>query len=220
MVKTEDITPIRKLYLEIKRQYPDAILFFRLGDFYETFDQDAEVAARELDIVLTSRPVGKGVRVPLAGIPHHAAENYLARLIERGFHVAICEQVGDQPVKGIFPRQVVRVVTPGTVTESGLLPGDANNYLACVQIQGDLAGVAYADISTGEFAVTELSSDDIQIALRAELTRLHPAEIIYPENLILPDNLIGHLTAWQPWRFELDRCQDALLQHFRVASLD
>ncbi|PWB54907.1 MAG: DNA mismatch repair protein MutS [Anaerolineales bacterium] len=220
MVKTEDITPIRKQYLEIKRQYPDAILFFRLGDFYETFDQDAEVAARELDIVLTSRPVGKGVRVPLAGIPHHAAENYLARLIERGFHVAICEQVGDQPVKGIFPRQVVRVVTPGTVTESGLLPGDANNYLACVQIQGDLAGVAYADISTGEFAVTELSSDDIQIALRAELTRLHPAEIIYPENLILPDNLIGHLTAWQPWRFELDRCQDALLQHFRVASLD
>ena len=120
MVKAEDITPIRKQYLEIKRQYPNAILFFRLGDFYETFDQDAEIASRELDIVLTSRPVGKGVRVPLAGIPHHAAENYLARLIERGYHVAICEQVGDQPVKGIFPREVVRVVTPGTVTRIGL----------------------------------------------------------------------------------------------------
>ena len=220
MVKAEDITPIRKQYLEIKRQYPNAILFFRLGDFYETFDQDAEIASRELDIVLTSRPVGKGVRVPLAGIPHHAAENYLARLIERGFHVAICEQVGDQPVKGIFPREVVRVVTPGTVTESGLLPANDNNYLVSVQVQGNQAGVAYADISTGEFAVTELESDDIQIALRAELTRLHPAEILYPDTLQLPDGLSGHLTAWQPWRFEYARCQEALLNHFTVTSLD
>ena len=200
MVKAEDITPIRKQYLEIKRQYPNAILFFRLGDFYETFDQDAEIAARELDIVLTSRPVGKGVRVPLAGIPHHAAENYLSRLIERGFHVAICEQVGDQPLKGIFPREVVRVVTPGTVTESGLLPSDANNYLTCVQVQANQAGVAYVDISTGEFAVTELTSDDILLTLRAELTRLHPAEILYPDSLQLPDGLFGHLTAWQSWR--------------------
>jgi DNA mismatch repair protein MutS len=220
MVKSEDITPIRKQYLEIKRQYPNAILFFRLGDFYETFDQDAEIAARELDIVLTSRPVGKGVRVPLAGIPHHAAENYLARLIERGFHVAICEQVGEQPVKGIFPREVVRVITPGTVTESGLLPSDANNYLACVLVAGGQAGVAYADISTGEFAVTELSSDDILIALRAELTRLLPAETLYPEGLVLPDGIAGNLTAWHPWRFEFARCTEALQQHFSVASLD
>jgi DNA mismatch repair protein MutS len=220
MVKVEDITPIRKQYLEIKRQYPNAILFFRLGDFYETFDQDAEIAARELDIVLTSRPIGKGVRVPLAGIPHHAAENYLARLIERGYHVAICEQVGDQPLKGIFPREVVRVITPGTVTESGLLPSDANNYLACIQAQGNQAGVAYVDISTGEFAVTELSSDDILLTLRAELTRLHPAEILYPDTLLLPDGLSSHLTAWQPWRFDYARCQEALLAHFKVASLD
>src|SRR5512136_3206387 len=132
MASDDDITPIRKQYLEIKRQYPDAILFFRLGDFYETFDHDAEIASRELDIVLTSRNVAKGARVPMAGIPHHAAENYLARLIEKGHHVAICEQVGDQPVQGLFPRKVVRVVTPGTLTEPGLLPGDANNYLACV----------------------------------------------------------------------------------------
>ena len=210
MVKAEDITPIRKQYLEIKRQYPNAILFFRLGDFYETFDQDAEIAARELDIVLTSRPVGKGVRVPLAGIPHHAAENYLARLIDRGYHVAICEQVGDQPLKGIFPREVVRVVTPGTVTEAGLLPADTNNYLASVQVQANQAGVAYVDISTGEFAVTELNSDDIHLALRAELTRLHPAEILYPDTMVLPDGLTSHLTAWQPWRFDFSRCNEAL----------
>jgi DNA mismatch repair protein MutS len=220
MVKAEDITPIRKQYLEIKRQYPNAIVFFRLGDFYETFDQDAEIAAHELDIVLTSRPVGKGVRVPLAGIPHHAVENYLARLIEHGYHVAICEQVGDQPVKGIFPREVVRVVTPGTVLESGLLPSDANNYLACVVIQGNQAGIAYVDISTGEFAVTELNSDDIQIAVRAELTRLHPAEILYPDEMPINDGLTGHLTAWPTWRFESTRCQEALLTHFGVASLD
>jgi DNA mismatch repair protein MutS len=220
MAKTEDITPIRKQYLEIKRQYPNAILFFRLGDFYETFDQDAEIAAKELDIVLTSRPVGKGVRVPLAGIPHHAAENYLARLIERGFHVAICEQVGDQPTKGIFPREVVRVVTPGTLIEAGLLPSEANNYLACVVVQGRQAGVAYADISTGEFAVTELDSDDIQVALRAELSRLHPAEVVYPENLDMPNGFTSHLTAWQAWRFDLSRCREALLTHFGVASLD
>jgi DNA mismatch repair protein MutS len=220
MAKAEDITPIRKQYLEIKRQYPNAILFFRLGDFYETFDQDAEIAARELDIVLTSRPVGKGVRVPLAGIPHHAAENYLSRLIEHGYHVAICEQVGDQPTRGIFPREVVRVVTPGTLIEAGLLPTDANNYLACVVIQMNQTGVAYVDISTGEFAVTELASDDVSVALRAELTRLHPAEILYPEDQLLPDGLSGNLTPWQPWRFDVLRCQDVLKSHFGVASLD
>src|SRR5512133_4103790 len=126
---SDDATPIRQQYLDIKRQYPDTIVFFRLGDFYETFDQDAEITSRELDIVLTSKFVGKGQRVPLAGIPYHAVENYLARLIEKGYHVAICEQMGEMPTRGIFPRKVVRVVTPGTVTEPGLLPGDANNYL-------------------------------------------------------------------------------------------
>ena len=125
----EDVTPIRQQYLEIKRDYPNTILFFRLGDFYETFDEDAQTVSRELDIVLTSRPIGKGQRAPLAGIPYHALENYLARLIEKGHHVAICEQIGDEPIKGIFPRKVVRVVTPGTIIEPGLLPADANNYL-------------------------------------------------------------------------------------------
>ncbi|HRQ32839.1 MAG TPA: DNA mismatch repair protein MutS, partial [Anaerolineales bacterium] len=160
-MSNEDLTPVRKQYLEIKKDFPDTILFFRLGDFYETFDEDAEITARELDIVLTSRPVGGGVRVPLAGIPYHAADNYIARLIEKGHHVAICEQVGEQPNKGIFPRKVVRVVTPGTVTEPALLPGDSNNYLAAVildssaSVNTTLASVSYADVTTGEFAVAE-----------------------------------------------------------------
>ncbi len=227
MAKTDDVSPIRKQYLEIKREYPNAILFFRLGDFYETFDQDAEIAARELDIVLTSRNVAKGMRVPMAGIPHHAAESYMSRLIERGYHVAICEQVGEQPIKGIFPRQVVRVVTPGTVVEPGLLPGDTNNYLACVVMaedQGDQqpgkAGIAYVDITTGEFAVTELSSDDIPSAVRAELVRLRPAEILHPDTIKLQNGIPGHFTPWPDWRFETGRCGERLLDHFGAATLD
>ncbi len=212
---TDDVTPIRQQYLEIKRQYPNAILFFRLGDFYETFDQDAETAARELDIVLTSRPIGKGLRAPLAGIPYHAVENYLSRLIEKGYHVAICEQVGDQPTKGIFPRRVVRVVTPGTIVEPGLLPGDANNYLASIVVDDGRVGIAYVDITTGEFAVTELdmiresgSPEQAWGPLRAEMTRLHPAEIIHPDNLIIPTGISSRLTAWPAWRFEPGKTQE------------
>jgi len=226
---TDDVTPIRQQYLEIKRQYPNAILFFRLGDFYETFDQDAETTARELDIVLTSRPIGSGLRAPLAGIPYHAVENYLARLIDKGYHVAICEQVGDQPTKGIFPRRVVRVVTPGTIVEPGLLPGDANNYLVSIVFDGEHAGIAYVDITTGEFAVTELdiasdtltdNSNQAWTPLRAELTRLHPAETIYPDNIIIPTGIPGQLTAWPAWRFEPGKCQEVLLTHFKASTLD
>jgi DNA mismatch repair protein MutS len=226
---TDDVTPIRQQYLEIKRQYPKAILFFRLGDFYETFDQDAETAARELDIVLTSRPIGKGLRAPLAGIPYHAIENYLARLIAKGYHVAICEQVGDQPSKGIFPRRVVRVVTPGTIVEPGLLPGDANNYLASIVIDDRRAGIAYVDITTGEFAVTELdvysdssvgASGQLWAPLRAELTRLRPAEIIHPDNLIIPNGISSHITAWPAWHFEPGKSQETLLAHFKASTLD
>lgn len=216
----DDATPIRQQYLEIKRQYPDTILFFRLGDFYETFDQDAEITSRELDIVLTSKPVGKGQRVPLAGIPYHAVENYLARMIEKGYHVAICEQVGEQPVKGLFPREVVRVVTPGTVIEPALLKGDRNNYLLGVAFDETRAGVAYVDISTGEFAATEIESSDIQAALRAELIRLSPAEVLLPDNVNLSNGFSGHITRWTAWRFETGRCHEALLAHFQVSALD
>src|SRR5574339_45959 len=191
-MSNDDVSPARQQYLEIKRDYPNTILFFRLGDFYETFDEDAEITARELDIVLTSRPVGKGVRAPLAGIPYHAVENYLARMIEKGYHVAICEQVGENPIKGLFPRKVVRIVTPGTVTEPGLLPGDANNYLAAVVLSEQSASVAYADITTGEFAVTELPLE----GLRAELTRLHPAEILYADHQHPNDGIQSHKTTF------------------------
>lgn len=217
---TDDITPIRQQYLEIKRQYPEAILFFRLGDFYETFDHDAEITSRELDIVLTSRSVAKGTRIPMAGIPYHAVENYLARLIEKGFHVAICEQVGDQPTHGLFPRQVVRVVTPGTLVEPGLLQGDRNNYLVSLVFQDNRIGLAYVDITTGEFSTTELSGEDETAGLRAELVRLHPAEVLISEMSSPPDSIPGFLTRWPAWRFESGRCQETLQKQFQVASLD
>ena len=210
------ISPVRQQYLDIKRQYPQAILFFRLGDFYETFDADAELVAGELDIVLTSRNVAKGVRVPMAGVPFHTAENYLAKLIERGHHVAICEQVAEEPVKGLMPREVVRIVTPGTVVEPGLLPGDANNYLAAVVLEDAKAGLAYADVTTGEFAAAELEN---AAALRAEIQRLAPAEILHPDKTPGFENLPGHATAWTAWRFEPGRCREALLAHFKTASL-
>ncbi len=218
-MSSEDVTPVRQQYLDTKRQVPNAILFFRLGDFYETFDEDAETIARELDIVLTSRPVGKGQRVPLAGIPYHASENYIARLIEKGYHVAIAEQMGDQPIKGIFPRKIVRIVTPGTLVEPGLLPGTSFAcWPACV-LDGARCGIAYADITTGEFAVTELDFSDGAPA-RAELTRLHPAEIIHPHNQVLPGGAPGHASPLPAYRFEPGRAAETILAHFRAATLD
>ena len=168
----EGITPIRQQYLRIKRKYPQAIVFFRLGDFYETFDEDARLTSRELDIVLTSRGMGKGHRVPLAGIPYHALDNYLARLINRGYKVAICEQVTKAgETKGLVQRDVVRVVTPGTVVEPSLLDSKANNYLVSLAVGDGEVGIAYVDITTSEFAVTQVPSQ----RAATELERLKPS---------------------------------------------
>ena len=218
MVKKKDeATPVRRQYLDIKKQYPNTILFFRLGDFYETFDEDAYTVSNVLDIVLTSRNVAKGTRVPMAGIPHHAMENYLGRLIDQGYHVAICEQVGDQPIKGL---KVVRVVTPGTVIEEGLLPKDTNNYLVCFVMDENRCGISYIDITTGEYSAVELNNADIAGSLRAELIRLNPAELLYSEDLVMKDSFPGHQTPWPDWRFEYGRCEQAILEQFAVASLD
>ncbi len=214
------VTPLRQQYLDIKRQHQDAIVFFRLGDFYETFDEDARITSRELDIVLTSRPVSKGVRVPMAGIPHHAVENYLSRLIDKGYHVAICEQISDEQENGLVPREVVRIVTPGTVVEPALLQHQNNNYLAAIFILDDHAGIAYADISTGEFAATELAGKDIFNQVRAEMHRLHPSEVLWPDTLAEPEGFPGFLSTCESWYFELARCNENLTAHFGVTTLD
>ena len=167
-------TPLRRQYLQVKRKYSEAIVFFRLGDFYETFDDDARITAHELEITLTSREMGKGCRVPMAGIPHHALDGYLARLINGGHKIAICEQLTPaNQAGGLVERDVVRVVTPGTVVEPGLLTGSANNYLASLALEGDRAGLAYVDITTSEFATTQLSLGDVL----PEMERLRPSAI-------------------------------------------
>ncbi len=222
------ITPLRRQYLEVKKQFPNAIVFFRLGDFYETFDQDAEVAARELDLTLTSRPVSKGQRVPMAGVPHHAAENYIARLIDKGFHVAVCEQVGDTPIDGLVPREVTRVVTPGTVVEPGMLAERRNNYLMAVYPEREhghdwrRAGLALVDITTGEFAATQLEGEHTPVRVMEEMARVGPREVIFPQSwaeqgITLPAGT--HLTPFPDWRYETGNARQALLEHFNMRDL-
>jgi len=211
------MTPIRRQYLQIKKKYPQAIVLFRLGDFYETFDDDAKLVARELEIALTSREMGKGQRVPLAGIPYHSLEGYLARLVGRGYKVAICEQMAEaSEVKGIIPREVVRVITPGTVVETSLLAAKENNYLAAALEEKGACGLAYVDVTTGEFATTQLPPD----ALYPELERLRPAELLVPRDSPLGSGLGVPVTPLEAWSFELDQSRETLLQHFGVASLE
>ena len=214
-------TPLYKQYQEIKQRHRDAILLFRIGDFYETFDDDARLVARELDIVLTSKPMGKNIRVPLAGVPYHSLERHLSTLIGRGHRVAICEQLSSTPVKGeagrgLIERDVVRIVTPGTVIEPGLLQSKANNYLAAYVREGNRAGVAYADVTTGEFAATELESE----AAITELQRVAPSELLLPARSPEADNALpGFITRFDDRHFEFANARRTLLEHFQTRSL-
>ena len=215
-------TPIRRQYLEIKRRHSDAILLFRIGDFYEAFDDDARLLARELDIMLTSKEMGRNLRVPLAGVPHHSLERHLATLISRGHRVAICEQLTAAPVKGgaagrgLIERDVVRVVTPGTVLETGLLQSKVNNYIAAFTSDGRRAGVAYADVTTGDFAATELDSS----AAYAELQRIAPSELLVPKSFAeQASGLPGFVTRRPDDAFDPARARSVVQRHFGARSL-
>jgi len=212
---SEKMTPLRQQYLRIKKKYPNTIVFFRLGDFYETFDDDAKVVSKELEIVLTSREMGKGNKVPLAGIPYHALDNYLARLINKGYKVAICEQLSDPKAGGLVDRDVVRVVTPGTVVEPGLLKGNVNNYLASIVTEGQQAGIAYADITTSEFQTTQLPIERMQ----SELERLRPSEILAPKGAEVQGGA-APVTPVDVQYFELEATRHLLREHFGVTSLE
>ncbi len=225
----DGLTPIRRQYLDVKRRYPHAIVFFRLGDFYETFDDDAELCSRELDITLTSKPMGKGLRVPLAGIPYHAVDGYVAKLIAKGYKVALCEQIGDAATsKGLVERRVTRVVTPGTLIEGTLLDERANNYLACLapgrRVRGDddawqgEIGLAYVDISTGEFVAASISGERVA----TELARLGAAEVLLPDGVSRPSWLEAslHVTPAEALWFDSDLATVTVQEHFRVASVE
>jgi DNA mismatch repair protein MutS len=227
---TSGTTPLRHQYLTIKAQYPDCILLFRLGDFYETFDADAEITARELDLVLTSRGSSQGDRWPMAGVPYHAVETYIARLIERGYHVAVCEQLTEPTGRGLVEREVTRVITPGTVIEPTLLNEQRANYLLAILPVGDLvaghwdtAGLAYADISTGEFALTQLNGDNAATLVVEELARLAPREVIMPQSWVDRGATFApgiHLVPYDDWHFDRSSAEESLLSHFRVRTLE
>lgn len=218
-----DLTPMMAQYNSLKRKYKDCILFFRMGDFYEMFNEDAKVASRILGITLTSRAHGKSSKVPLAGVPWHAGDAYVARLIKAGHKVAICEQIEDSSeAKGIVKRDVVQVVTPGTTVSERILPHDRNNYLLTIYQESDVAGLAIVDISTGEFELEELNGQ----GLADELQRLLPAEILIPSghekslvpeiNRLLPSATV---TTMDDWRFSYDDAYETLTTHFQTTSL-
>ncbi len=215
-------TPVRNQYLRIKKRFPDTIVFFRLGDFYETFDDDAAVVSSVCDIVLTSRPIGNDVRVPLAGVPYHAVNTYLSRLITAGYKVAIVEQMEEQESRQLMGREVVRVVTPGTVIEPGLLVDRLNNYLAALAIQGDRVGLAYADITTGEFRTTQWEGEHAQVQAWQEMDRLQPAETLISDHdeQHRTQAVLHRLSPLANWHFDLRNAERALLEHLGVAALD
>ena len=210
-------------YHRIKKEYPDKILFFRMGDFYEMFGDDARKAAPILGIALTSRAHGKDGSIPLAGVPHHAAEKYLTRLIEAGQKVVVCEQTEDpKQAKGLVRREVIEVITPGTVALEGALESDANNYLAAITSRTSIIGLAYVDLSTGEFRVDELDSR----VLPDRLMNLQPSEILMPDEDedfqkdIRRLNLKSSITPLDGWKFDQQYANERLCEHFKVISLD
>lgn len=234
-VNQDDLTPMMQHYVSMKDDYPYALLLYRVGDFFETFFQDAITIARELELVLTSKDAGKAIgRVPLAGIPHHALDRYCSALVEKGFAIAICDQVEDPALaQGLVRREVTRVITPGTVLEEGMLSASQNNFLAAMVLAGEYWGLAYADVSTGEFYTTQAQSPE---QLSQELMRLQPAEVLVPTDapdlqaMLRPGETSEQLPEFLPRQFcytlrsqgpfTQHEARQRLLQRFRLRSLE
>ena len=173
------LSPMMEQYMKIKEEYKDCILFFRLGDFYEMFFDDAILASKELELTLTGKSCGQEERAPMCGVPFHAAESYISKLVEKGYKVAICEQTEDPAqAKGIVKREVIQVVTPGTLTSQSMLSEKENNYLAAVWADGEAMSVAYCDVSTGELYLTEYNGEDLYAAILNELVKFKARAII------------------------------------------
>ncbi len=219
------LTPMMERYLEVKKQHPNSLLLFRMGDFYELFYEDAEVAAKVLGLTLTSRDKGSSNPIGMAGFPYHALDNYLQKLIRAGHRAAICEQVEDpRQAKGLVKREVTRVVTPGTLTEDSLLDPRTSNFLVSVSVHKKSVGLAWLELSTGRFQLTTCSTPD----LADELARLSPAELLIPQGLEEDDVFAESaltlnetvLTERPPWSYVADTCLDRLKKHFRTQSLE
>lgn len=223
---SNELTPMMKQYMQTKEEYKDCILFYRLGDFYEMFFDDALTASKELEITLTGKNCGLEERAPMCGIPYHAVDSYLNRLVSKGYKVAICEQVEDPKIaKGIVKREVIRVVTPGTNLDTQGLDETKNNYIMCIVYMADRYGLSVADVTTGEYLVTELDS---QTKLMDELYKFMPSEIVcneafYMSGLDLDDlknRLHMAIYSLEAWYFDDALCRETLQEHFKVASLE
>lgn len=222
----EKLTPMMEQYMETKKEYPDCILFYRLGDFYEMFFDDAVTAARELEITLTGKACGLEERAPMCGIPHHAVDGYLTRLVNKGYKVAICEQMEDPKLcKGIVKREVVRIVTPGTNLNTQSLEDGKNNYLMGIFYMSDCFGVATVDVTTGEFYLTEV---DDKRKLMDEITKFAPSEIVCNEEFVISgfdledvkNRLHVAVSSLEKWYFDGELCEKSLMEHFQVQALD
>ena len=221
------LTPMMEQYLEVKKQNPGCLLFFRLGDFYEMFFDDALTASKELEITLTGRSCGQEERAPMCGVPYHAAETYIQRLIQKGYKVAICEQMEDPKLaKGIVKREITRIVTPGTNMNAESLEENKNNYICSVNRVEDVMGLAVADVTTGEFLVTELTEEE---KFWDELAKYRPTELLVSEDLKNMESLDFDRIAktysvfvnpYPNYHYQYQRCKDRILQHFKVLSLE
>ena len=220
-----EMTPMMQKYMETKAEYPDCILFYRLGDFYEMFFEDAQVASKELELTLTGKSCGLEERAPMCGVPYHAVEGYLTKLVSKGYKVAICEQVEDPKLaKGLVKREVVRIVTPGTNLNMQSLEETRNNFLMCVTYTPTKIGLAATDVTTGDFYLTEVEDTK---KLMDELMKYEPSEIICNEAFLVSGMDIGDLrgrlhisvNALEARYFDDEGCKKCLTEHFKVSSL-
>lgn len=223
-----ELTPMMRQYFEIKKEYSDTILMFRLGDFYEMFFEDAKTASKELELVLTGRDCGQEERAPMCGVPFHSADSYIARLVQRGYKVAICEQTEDPALaKGLVKREVIRIVTPGTVIESSMLDESKNNFLCCIVVDKKNAGVCFTDVSTGAVHLCEVSGKDIAAKIVNELCRFSPTEVLFnPAACALPevvsfvrDRINAVIETMEDTYFASSVCNSEILTHFNVSSV-
>ena len=224
---TNNITPMMRQYLQLKEQHPDCLLFFRLGDFYELFFEDAVTASKELELVLTGRSCGLDERAPMCGVPYHSVDSYIDRLISKGYKVAICEQLTDpSESKGLVDRGITRIVTPGTITSNSALDEKTNNYVLSLYVNSQSKlGFSAADVSTGAFSLGEIEDDLHNSRLFEELARIQPTEVIVPDGLISDEGVIKKLKrtyyvyGYAKWAFDPETARKNLLSHFKLVDL-
>ena len=223
------LSPMMQQYLRIKEKNKDSVLFFRLGDFYEMFFDDARLVSKELELTLTGKECGLPQRAPMCGVPYHSSETYIAKLVAKGYKVAICEQMEDpSTVKGLVKRDIIRIITPGTVTENSMLDESVNNYICCIYTAGNQVGISYCDISTGDFSGTSLVGNDVVSLIKNELGKIMPREILIGGDIVnnkqlalfIKDKLSAGVERIEDEKFEIKHCRSAIAEKFGSSIIE